>query len=425
MQGRILALAAVVASLAAAAPAHAGLVGTGLTTDNRIVTFDTAAPGTLLSSVPVVGLQPGETLLAIDYRPLTGLLYAIGDTSRGYLITSNGQATQVGPVFDVPLSGTAFGIDFSPFVDRLRIVSNTGQNMRWNPVTGVVVDGDAVTAGVQPDTSLTLGSDVVALAYTNNTAGASPTTAYGIDAVTDSLVRIGGVDGSPSPNTGVVTTIGPLGVDTSERAGLDVPLGATTTAFASLTVAGASQLYGVNLSTGAAAAMGAIGPSGTQIADIALSGATIASACGCAGPAPVDLAPALSALSLTHRTFAAVGVHSTRRGARVPRGTTLRFTLSEPAAVRIVFERKTTGRKVGGRCLAATPARRRRSTCTRYVSAGSISASGVAGANAVKFSGRIRGRALKAGSYRASITATDPGGQRSGVATVRFRVVRP
>jgi hypothetical protein len=242
---QLLTVAMVVVGLAAAAPAHAGSLAAGLTADNRIVTFDTAAPGTLISSVPVVGLQPGESLLAIDYRPLTGLLYAIGDTSRAYLITQTGQATQVGPVFDVALSGTALGIDFNAFVDRLRIVSNTQQNMRWNPITGVIVDVDAGTVGVQPDTSLTIGSDVVALAYTNNIAAAGATTAFGIDAVTDSLVRIGGVDGVPSPNGGAVTTIGPLGVDTSERAGLDVPVGATATAFASLTVAGVSQLDGV------------------------------------------------------------------------------------------------------------------------------------------------------------------------------------
>jgi hypothetical protein len=53
-------------------------------------------------------------------------------------------------------------------------------------------------------------------------------------------VGIGGANGVPSPNVGAVTTIGALGVDTSDRAGLDVPLGASTTAFASLTVGGVS-----------------------------------------------------------------------------------------------------------------------------------------------------------------------------------------
>jgi hypothetical protein len=409
----LLALVAASAFGLTAASAHAGSLAAGLTADNRIVTFDTAAPGTLLSSVPVVGLQAGESLLAIDYRPLTGLLYAVGSTSRGYLIDSTGQATQIGPVFSVPLSGTAFGIDFNPTVDRLRIVSNNQQNMRWDPTTSTMF----------ADTALTLGSDVVALAYTNNTAGAAPTTAFGIDAGADALVTIGGANGSPSPNSGTVTPIGALGVDTSDQAGLDVPLGASTTAFASLTVAGVSGLYGVNLTTGAATLVGAIGPAGTAIVDLAVS-AQAAPVPPPPPPPPPDLPPALSAVSLTNRSFAPTGVRATTRK-RVARGTTFRFTLSESAKVRIVFERRTGGRRVGGKCLAPTRARRNRRACTRYVAVSSISPSGVAGRNSVKFSGRLKGRPLAVGSYRATLTATDVAGQRSQPARLRFSIIRP
>jgi Domain of unknown function (DUF4394) len=413
---RLLALATLVVAGLAAAPAHAGLLATGLTTDNRIVTFDTAAPGTLLSSVPVVGLQPGESLLAIDDRPLTSVLYAVGSTNRAYLIDSNGQATQVGPVFATPLSGTAFGIDFNPAADRLRIVSNDEQNMRWNPITGTI-------AAV--DTSLTPLGEVVAAAYTNNDQdAATATTLFGIDAATDSLVRIGGVDGVPSPNGGAVTSIGPLGVDTSERAGLDVPLDAATTAFASLTVAGVSQLYGVDLATGAATLVGAIGPSGTEIVDLAVSAQVAPQPQPAPQPPAADPPPGLSAVSLQRRTFAAAGVRRTTRK-RVARGTTFRFTLSESAKVRIAFKRRTGGRRVGGKCLAPTRARRNRRACTRYVAVGSISASGIAGPNSVKFSGRLKGRPLAVGSYRATLTATDAAGQRSGPTTLRFSIVRP
>jgi hypothetical protein len=420
----LLALATLVVAGLAAAPAHAGLLASGLTADNRIVTFDTAAPGTLLSSVPVVGLQPGESLVAIDYRPLTGLLYAVGSTSRGYLITSNGQATQIGAVFDVGLNGSAFGMDFNPSADRLRIVSNSEQNMRWNPTTGTIVDSDPVMAGVQPDTNLSPVGDVVAAAYTNNDQDpATATTLYGIDAGSDSLVLIGGQNGMPSPNGGMVTAVGPLGADTSDRAGLDVPLGASTTAFALLTVGGVSQLYGVDLATGAATLVGAIGSAGTAIVDLAVS-AEAAPQPPAPQPPATDPPPALSALSLTNRSFAPTGVRRKTRK-RVPRGTTFRFTLSESAKVRIAFERRRSGRRVGGKCLAPTRARRNRRVCTRYVAVGSISPSGVPGRNSVKFSGRLKGRPLAVGSYRATLTATDAAGQRSQPATLRFAIVRP
>jgi len=424
----VLALATVIAAgFATAAPAQAGSLAAGLTADNRIVTFDTAAPGTLLSSVPVVGLQAGESLVAIDYRPLTGLLYALGSTSRAYLIDSTGQATQVGPVFEVALSGTAFDIDFNPTVDRLRIVSNNEQNMRWNPITGVIVDGDTVTVGVQPDTPLNPAGDVVAIAYANNDQDpATATTAFGIDSGTDSLVGIGGPNGVPSPNLGSVTTIGALGADTSDRAGLDVPLGASTTAFAMLTVGGVSQLYGASLATGAATLVGAIGPSGTAIVDVAVTGQVLPTPQPQPQPQPpaADPPPALSAVSLTNRSFAPNGVRARSRK-RVRRGTSFRFTLSESAKVRIAFERRTGGRRVGGKCLAPTRARRNRRACTRYVAVGSISPSGVAGSNSVKFSGRLKGRPLAVGTYLATLTATDPAGQRSAVRAVSFRVVRP
>lgn len=99
-------------------------------------------------------------------------------------------------------STTDPGFDFSPVGDRLRLVDRSDINFR--------VDVDILAPST--DTSLSPGSDVVALAYTNNVAGATVTTLYGIDSVAATLVRIGGPDGVPSPNAGAVTTIGPLGI---------------------------------------------------------------------------------------------------------------------------------------------------------------------------------------------------------------------
>jgi len=111
----------------------------GLTTQNALIRFDSATPGTTFSAVSVSGLQSGETLLGIDYRPATGALYGVGSSSRLYTLnTATGVATQVGLGAFGALSGTDFGVDFNPVVDRLRIVSNTGQNLRVNPDTGAL-----------------------------------------------------------------------------------------------------------------------------------------------------------------------------------------------------------------------------------------------------------------------------------------------
>ena len=68
--------------------------------------------------------------------------------------------------------GTSFGFDFNPAVDRIRIVSNTGQNLRFNPNDGVVnVDGN-----LNPGTP-----SISAAAYTNNFAGTATTSLFAID----------------------------------------------------------------------------------------------------------------------------------------------------------------------------------------------------------------------------------------------------
>jgi len=59
---------------------------TGLTSTGNLVTFDSGTPGTIDSSLAITGLQGGETLLGIDRRPATGLLYGLGSTSRVYTI---------------------------------------------------------------------------------------------------------------------------------------------------------------------------------------------------------------------------------------------------------------------------------------------------------------------------------------------------
>ena len=51
----------------------------------------------------------------------------------------------------VPLTGAAFGVDFNPAADRLRIVGNDGQNLRHNVDIGGTTIADAAlnyTVGV-------------------------------------------------------------------------------------------------------------------------------------------------------------------------------------------------------------------------------------------------------------------------------------
>lgn len=94
--------------------------------------------------------------------------------------------------------------------------------------------------------------------------------------------------------------------------------------------------------------------------------------------------------------------------ARPKRGTTVSFSLNETASVRLVVER------------CSKRAGKKRKRCVRFkATKGAFTRQGAPGANAFRFNGRVRGKALKRGPYRLAATPTDAAG--NGGATVRAR----
>ena len=236
-----------------AGPAHATPV-VGLTQGSALITFDTATPALTTGPVAVSGLGAGETLLGIDFRPQTGQLFGLGSGSNLYTIdATTGAATLVAPL-TATLNGTAFGVDFNPLVDRLRIVSDANQNLRVNPGNAVtLVDGNLNPADPH----------VVGAAYTNNFDGTTSTTLYVLDSSLNNLLI------QNPPNAGVLISVAALGVNFNDLVGFDI-LGASS-AFASLNTGGAATgFYSINLATGSAILIGDIG-GGALLADIALA----------------------------------------------------------------------------------------------------------------------------------------------------------
>ena len=223
-------------------------------TANSLLRIDSATPGVIAATVGITGLQSSESLVGIDFRPFNGVLYGIGSTSRIYTLNvATGAATQIGSAGLFTLSGTNFGVDFNPVPDRIRVTSNTGQNLRLNPNDGTLSATDTSLAYAAGDVNAGLNPGVVASAYTNSFAGASTTTLYNID------IARGVLAVQNPPNNGTLNTIGNLGVFSTNQVGFDI-LGGSGTAFASLTNAnGISSLYTINLATGAATLVGGIG----------------------------------------------------------------------------------------------------------------------------------------------------------------------
>ena len=150
------------------------------------------------------------------------------------------------------LQGQFFGFDFNPTVDRARVTGFSQQNFRINPNDGAVLD-DAILAYAAGDVNFGAVPAVGGSAYTSNFPGAATTTLFDIDANTDVLAI------QNPANSGQLSTVGPLGVDTGGLIGFDIDLAGQ--AWASLTPAGGttSTFYSVSLTSGAVTAVGAVG----------------------------------------------------------------------------------------------------------------------------------------------------------------------
>src|SRR5688500_2149021 len=92
-----------------------------LTVRHRLVSFDSATPGTLTNDFTIAGLQAGETLHGIDFRPANGQLYGVSSVNNLYTLNVTSGAASLASTLSTPLNGTAFGVDFNPVVDRCEL----------------------------------------------------------------------------------------------------------------------------------------------------------------------------------------------------------------------------------------------------------------------------------------------------------------
>ncbi|MFI0421315.1 DUF4394 domain-containing protein [Spongiactinospora sp. 9N601] len=251
----------------------------GITGDGKLMaTFLTTDPGRLDWVRRFSGLVGDTAAIGLDFRPKDGKLYAVGNKGGIYTITM--------PTGDLPvvvtkvsqltvgLRGTYFGVDFNPAADRLRVISDAGQNLRHNL--------DAHTTDT--DTNLSTGTcdpvatGVTAAAYTNNdNNAATATTLFDVNTATNQLVIQ-----SPA-NLGLLAPVGALGLTVNVNAGLDVYSDLTggktvaNSAFATFIITkevnGVKEtlntLNSVDLLTGAATQVGE--PFPLDITDIALA----------------------------------------------------------------------------------------------------------------------------------------------------------
>jgi 6-phosphogluconolactonase len=145
-----------------------------------------------------------------------------------------------------------------------------------------------------------------------------------------------------------------------------------------------------------------------------------------AGPSvvPDTVAPNLSSLKLGPSAFRAAGSGPSAAAAKRT-GTRVSYTTSEGGVTTFTVERATQGRRSGRRCVKPTKRNRKARRCTRYVlQKGSFNHTDTAGANTLRFTGRLRNRKLKPASYRLVATPTDAVGNKGKAVRKPFRIVR-
>ncbi|GIF75963.1 DUF4394 domain-containing protein [Asanoa siamensis] len=228
------------------------LTAIGLTDDSKLIMFDVNDTDDACT-IGQVQLGDDTKLIGIDYRVQNGKLYGVGDQGGVYVLSTDDASAEKVSQLSVALDGSYFGVDFNPAADRLRVVSDKGQNLRHNVNDNTtVMDG---TLTYPPSTDAAMG--ITAAAYTNNDLDAdTATTLFDLDTSLDQIaIQVPANAGSLSPT-------GKLGVDAGIDAGMDIysilDEGKTVynKAFAVLQVDEHSTLYRVNVLTGQAYELG-------------------------------------------------------------------------------------------------------------------------------------------------------------------------
>ncbi len=250
----------------------------GLTDGQKLVAFASDNPRNITTIGRITGLQGDQSLVGIDFRVQDGKVYGVGDRGGIYTLgLRHATATQVSQL-TIALQGSAFDIDFNPAANRLRVISDTGQNLRHNlddpagtPAAGQTAVDTALT--IPPAAEAATG--VTGAANTNNDLDpATATTLFVLDTHRDQIAIQ-----SPA-NAGLLAATGKLGVDVDagSDAGFEIqnPSGHDGTrgdgrALATLQVNGSYRLYEVHLLTGQASRVGAF-PDKHQVIDLTTTG---------------------------------------------------------------------------------------------------------------------------------------------------------
>ncbi|MFD2255714.1 DUF4394 domain-containing protein [Luteolibacter algae] len=226
--------------------AHGALL-TGVTGTNNLVTFDSSAPGSYLSSTPISGTQNGNSITNLAYNSDNGKHYGLDTSANLYEIGQNGAAVLIsGPL---PLSSFDAGFGYDGSSGKLVFAAQSGAGMSSFNLSGAGLG--TVTAGYgigdinEGATPSLFGFAVDPIFFE----------AFVLDDQLDTLGRFF------DPALSEIFTVGSLGIDVTGLGELEVLDDGSI--FAVLSTDGfTTGLYSINGTTGAATSIGSFADGG-------------------------------------------------------------------------------------------------------------------------------------------------------------------
>ncbi len=256
------------AALAALSPVAHAYEFWAVNTSNALVSYDSAAPGSALSSTPITGLVGSDGVTADTFGRIADITY-VGSTLYGIDLNANlytlntavgtiqfGTATLVSSTFSP--AGFDLGIAYDPFPvlegNILRVVSDSAENFAVS-AGGVFTQGNNVFVG----TGISDINEGANLAFSGLAIDPDFGTGYAFDANLDTLFI------TNDPDFAEFFTVGLLGGDFTALGSIEWVDGNTLIAALS-TDSVESSLYSIDTSTGVATLIGSFDTGITGIA---------------------------------------------------------------------------------------------------------------------------------------------------------------
>lgn len=241
-----------------------------ITVDHRLIRFDVLVPSKILSNRPLVGLHSQDRVLCITPAGAQGWL-VLGASGQLYrLAPETARLTALGSPAILTGGGREYGMALNQEANVLRVISDSGLNLRLLPETGAMIDSDPRRPGIQPDPPLQVSTGSAAwIAKSAQIAAITPLGAgasglWAVDRGLGWLLKL--PPGQPGAENTGLQPVGPLGTGPLDRAAV-VRSPRDGTLYASLALRAdpgrrlPPKWFKIHSQTGAATALGAIGDS--------------------------------------------------------------------------------------------------------------------------------------------------------------------